>query len=179
MTATTSDRSVRPAPDEAAEYYFRYIDQVPDGDIRQRLIAQLDELSAFLRSFSEERSQYRYAEGKWSARQVLAHVNDCERVFAYRAFWFARGFETSLPSFDQEVGMRDAAADDRSWDAHVLEFENVRAASLDLFRDLPAGAWERRGIASDVTFSVRALAWIIAGHAQHHVRILREKYLDR
>jgi uncharacterized damage-inducible protein DinB len=170
-------RSTRPAADEAAQYYFKYINLVPDGDISQRLIVQIDELSAFLQSFSEERSQHRYAEGKWSARQVLAHINDCERVFAYRAFWFARGFDTSLPSYDQEVGMRDTAADHRSWSSHVLEFDNVRAATIDLYRNLPDNAWERRGIASDFTFSVRALAWITVGHAEHHARILRQKYL--
>lgn len=164
-------------PSEAAEYYFTYIDQVPDGDIRGILEAQEGEIVAVLGGLSEQASLHRYAPDKWSIREVLSHVNDAERVFVCRALWFARGFESPLPSFDQHVALAAAGADARSLGSHVDEFRAVRAATLSLFRHLPAEAWDRRGIASDNPFTVRALAYITAGHATHHLRILRERYL--
>lgn len=168
------------APDriEAAEYYFTYIDQVPAGDIREILEAQVGETLALLEGISEEDSLRRYALGKWSIRQVLSHVNDTERAFVFRALWFARGFDSPLPSFDQDVAIAAAGADERPWKSHVEEFRSVRAATLSFFRNLPADAWARRGIASGNPFTVRALAWIVAGHVTHHARILRERYLS-
>jgi hypothetical protein len=163
---------------EAAEYYFTYIDQVPEGDIRGFLGAQRDELVGLLEGISEEESLRRYAPDKWSIREVLAHINDTERVFVFRAFWFARGFEDPLPSFDQNVAAPAARADGRSWRSLIDEFQAVRAATIALFESLPADAWMRRGIASGNPFTVRALAYTTAGHVAHHARILREKYLD-
>lgn len=162
---------------EAGEYYFTYIDKVPVGDIRAILRAQVDDVVPILRGISEERSRHRYASGKWSIREVLGHVNDAERVFAYRAFWFARGFESPLPSFDQDIAVPTAAADKRSWSSHIDEFRTVRSATVDLFQHLPAEAWSRRGIASNQPVTVNALAYIIAGHLAHHVQILTERYL--
>jgi hypothetical protein len=171
--------SMTQAPDrsEAAEYYFSYIEQVGAGDIRQILTAQAPEALAFLRSISEERSLHRYATDKWSIREVVGHINDTERLFVFRAMWFARGFETPLPSFDQNVAIAAAQADSRSWVSHVEEFDVVRRATLAFFDHLPAEAWSRHGVASGNPFSVRALAYIAAGHVTHHVRILRERYL--
>ena len=167
------------APDrtEAAEYYFTYIDRVPEGDICELLDAQGKETLALLRGVSEEKSLQRYAPGKWSIRDVVNHLIDTERLFVFRAFWFARGFDSPLPSFDQGIAASAASADDRSWRGLVEEFGAVRAATLAFFRSLPAGAWTRRGIASDNPFSVRALAYIAAGHVIHHTGILRERYL--
>lgn len=167
-----------PGRDEAAPYYFRYIDRVGSGDIVGVLKAQLDEALAFLSSISEERSLYRYAPEKWSFRQVLGHVNDAERLFAFRAFWFARGFDSVLPSFDEKVSADASGADGVPWARHVDEFRSVRLATLALFRSLPAEAWARRGVASDNPFSVRALAYITAGHLVHHLHILRQRYLQ-
>lgn len=164
-------------PDEAAEYYFTYIDQVPPGEICAVLEAQLAETVALLRGVSEERSLHRYAPGKWTIKEVLAHVNDTERIFAFRALWFGRGFGDPLPSFDQNVAMAGAAADARAWTDLLREFEAVRRATVELFRGFPAAAWDRRGTASGRTVSVRALAHIAAGHLAHHMRILRERYL--
>jgi len=172
MTPTTV-----PERDEAAEYYFSYIDQVAPGDICAVLDAQLMETSALLEGISDEQSLIRYAPDKWSIREVVAHLNDTERLFLFRAFWFARGFDSPLPSFDQHVAMSTAGADERSWRSHVDEFRAVRAATLAFFQHLPAEAWTRRGIASDNPFSVRALAYLSAGHVNHHARILRERYL--
>ncbi|HEV8578685.1 MAG TPA: DinB family protein [Thermoanaerobaculia bacterium] len=167
----------RPGADEAAPYYFKYIDQVPSDDVVGFLATQLDEAMPFLSGISEEKSLHRYAPGKWSIREVLNHINDGERLFVARAFWFARGFDTPLPSFDQEVSVAAGKADAVSWADHVEEFRGIRLATLSFFRNLPAEAWDRNGIASDLPFTVRALAYIAAGHFIHHAAIVRERYL--
>ena len=166
----------RPERTEAEPYYFRYIDQVPGDDVLGVLASQLEETPAFLSGVSEEESLHRYGPDKWTMRQVLNHVNDCERLFAARAFWFARGFDSPLPSFDQIVSASAAGADEVPWVRHVEEFHAVRRATLSFFGNLPAEAWTRSGIASGYVFSVRALAWIAAGHTTHHVGILRDRY---
>jgi hypothetical protein len=168
------------APDrsEAAEYYFRYIEQVTSSDIRQTLEMQSGEALAFLEHIPEERSLHRYAPDKWSIRQVLSHVNDTERVFVYRALWFAREFDSPLPSFDQDVAVASAGADHRPWHSHLEEFRAVRAATVTFFRGLPLDAWDRGGMASGKLFTVRALAWITAGHLTHHLTQLRDRYLQ-
>lgn len=166
-----------PEPGEAAPYYFNYIDRVRSDDVLGVLEAQLDETLAFLLGITEEKSLHRYAPEKWSIRQVLNHVSDTERVFLFRALWFARGFDSPLPSFDEKVSAAAARADGFSWARHVEEFQAVRRATLTFFRNLPADAWMRSGIASGNPFTVRALAYITAGHTAHHVAILRERYL--
>ena len=118
-----------------------------------------------------------YAPDKWSIRQVLNHVTDTERAFAFRALSFARGLESPLPSYDQNVAASGAEADRVSWAAHVEEFQRVRLSTISLFRNMPSSASARNGIASDNRFTVRALAYIIPGHFAHHVSVLREKYL--
>ncbi len=133
---------------------------------------------AFCATISEEDSLYRYAADKWSIRQVLSHVTDTERAFAFRALWFARGFETALPGYDQEISARGAQADRLSWAVHVEEFRRVRLSTISLFQNLPPEGWMRGGVASDRFVTVRALAWIVAGHLAHHVAVLRERYLQ-
>lgn len=167
------------APDrtEAAEYYFTYIDQVAPGDIRSIIEQQAAETLDLLQGITEEQSLMRYAEDKWSIRQVLSHMNDTERLFVFRAMWFARGFDTPLPSFDQNIAIGSAAADLRTWESHVKEFRAIRGATVAFFQNLPDQAWNRRGIASGYTFTVRALAYITAGHVQHHASILKDRYL--
>lgn len=167
----------RPDQSEAAAYYFRYIDRVPSGDIVIRLETQLAEFSALLQGISEEQSLHRYAPDKWSIRQLWNHVTDTERVFLFRALWFARRFADALPSFEQEPAAAAACADAVPWARHVDEFRAVRQATVALFRNLPAEAWSRRGIASGNPVTVRALAYIAAGHADHHASVLRERYL--
>jgi uncharacterized damage-inducible protein DinB len=167
----------RPEQDEAAPYYFHYIDQVSSDNIVGVLEAQLEETLAFTRVISEERSLHRYAAGKWTIRQVLNHVNDCERLFLSRAFWFARGFDSPLPSFDQNICAEAARADQFSWISHVEDFRAIRLATLAFYRNLPDEAWMRKGIASDNSFTIRALAYIAAGHVTHHTAIVRERYL--
>jgi hypothetical protein len=167
----------RPERDEAAPYYFRYIDRVGNGDIVGVLRAQLEETLAFFHGISEEKSLHRYQPEKWSIRQVVNHVNDTERIFVSRALWFARGFDSPLPSYDQDIAAAGARADEVSWAGHVEEFRGVRLATLAFFRNLPADSWSRRGVASGNPFSVMALAYIVAGHTSHHAAILQERYL--
>ena len=158
-------------------HYFTYIDKVGPGDICRILEEQLAETLPQLEAISEERSLHRYAPDKWSIREVLSHLNDGERLFVFRALWFARGFDTPLPSFDQNVAVSVAGADSRSWRSHVEEFRVIRASTLAFFRNLPSEAWTRRGVASGYPFTVRALAYITAGHVTHHMGVLKERYL--
>jgi hypothetical protein len=167
----------RPQTTEAASYYFRYIDLITSNDIVPAMENQMGEMLEFLNGVSEEQSLHSYEPGKWTIREVLNHVNDGERAFTGRAFWFARGFTDALPSFDQDVAVQYAHANNTSWADLVEEFKNVRLASISFFKTLPEEAWERVGVASDNPVSVRALAYIIAGHVTHHMNVLRERYL--
>ena len=168
---------MRPQPNEAASYYYGYINRITEDDVVAVLERQLDETVAFLSDISEEQSLHRYAPDKWSMRELLGHVNDGERVFMYRAMWFARGFQDPLPSFDQEIGFKAADSDNVSWASHIDEFRAIRLSTLAFCRNLPEDAWLRSGIASDNPVSVRAIAYIVAGHVSHHVDVLRERYL--
>ncbi|MEZ5351467.1 MAG: DinB family protein [Bryobacteraceae bacterium] len=166
----------QPQPGECAPYYFTYIDQVPGGDVIATLERQLTELEAWCASISEERSLHRYEPGKWSIREVLNHINDTERVFVFRALWFARGFPSALPAFEQNSAVEAASADSIAWASHVAEWRAVRQASIEFFRSLPEHAWTATGIASENPFTVNSLAYIVAGHSAHHLAILRERY---
>ncbi|MBZ5493190.1 MAG: DinB family protein [Acidobacteriia bacterium] len=167
----------RPEANEAAPYYFGYINRVSGDDILSTLQGQLDETLPFLRGISEEKSLSRYAQEKWSIRQMWGHVNDTERVFLMRALWFARKFDTSLPSFDQDIAVAAAKSDEIPWARHLEEFREIRLATISFFRNLPEEAWTRTGTASGNPFSVRACAYIVAGHTAHHESVLRKKYL--
>ena len=166
-----------PERDEAAEYYWTYIDKARQGDLFGNLARQGEELQQLLGSVGDDLSLYRYAPDKWTIREVVGHLNDTERVFTTRAFWFARAFDTPLPSFDQNVAVVSAGANDRSLRSHLEEFQAIRSSTRALFDNLPKDAWDRRGIASGNPFSVRALAFMCVGHVAHHVQILKEKYL--
>lgn len=167
----------RPEPNEAAPYYQGYIDRVTSDDVVSFLGNQLEEIVGFLSGISEEQSLHRYEAGKWSMRELLNHVNDSERVFLYRALWFARGFPSPLPGYDQEVGVAGAGANEVSWAAQVEEFRAIRLATLAFFRNLPAEKWMHSGIANESSATVRAIAYILAGHVAHHAEILKQRYL--
>jgi uncharacterized damage-inducible protein DinB len=167
----------RPMESEAAEYCWRYIDQVEGEDAVAALERQLGEALVLFAGIAEERSQARYAAGKWSVRESLNHVTDTERIFSLRALWFGRGLGTELPGFDQDVAVVEAAADCLPWAVHVEEFRRVREGTIALFQNMPETAWSRSGVANGNSTSVRALAFMVAGHAEHHLRILRERYL--
>lgn len=167
----------RPPESEYAPYQAGYVASVPDGDIFEILSRQGSEFPEFLHSLGEARGDYRYAPGKWTVKEMIGHVNDTERVFAYRALRFARGDETPLASFEQDeyVPMGNFGA--RTLSSLADEFAHLRSATLDLYYYLDADALARRGSASGFTVSVRAMAYVIAGHVAHHERILRERYL--
>ena len=167
----------RPQPNESAPYYSHYINLVREGHIVDTLEKQLEETSSFLSLISEEKSLERYAPDKWSMRELLNHINDTERIFVFRALWFARGFTSPLPGFDQEIAVKGAVADQLSWASQVEEFRSIRSSTVAFFRGLSDEAWDRSGIASDNPFTVRALAYIAAGHVQHHADVIRNRYL--
>lgn len=168
----------RPETSETDPYYFTYIRQVAGGNILEVLERQRTDAASFFSALTEETSLFRYSPEKWSLRQALNHVTDTERAFAFRALWFARGFETPLPGYDQNIAASGAEADRTPWAAHIEEFQQVRLSTLSLFRNMPPEAWLRGGIASGKPFTVRALAFIIAGHTTHHIRVLRDRYLS-
>jgi uncharacterized damage-inducible protein DinB len=166
----------RPEPGEYAPYYEKYIALVAGEDILTILDQQRRQTMLLLSSRDEEDGNFRYAPGKWSAKEVLGHVCDTERIFAYRALRIARGDSTPLPGFEQDDYVRNGPFENRSLSDLVEEFIAVRRATLSLLRDLDEPAWMRRGIASNNEVTVRALAYMIAGHELHHRKILEEKY---
>ena len=167
----------RPQTAEAASYYFKYIDLITTDDIVPAIESQMGETLQFLRGISEEKSLSSYEPGKWTIREVLNHVNDCERLFLGRAFWFARGFQDALPGFEQDQAVVAAEGNKTSWTDLVEEFRSVRLATISFLKNLPTEAWTRSGVASDSPMTVNAIAYIIAGHVAHHTNVLKERYL--
>jgi len=158
----------RPAPDECARYYDDYIDLVPDADLIVTLEEQIDSTVAELSSFSEEQAQWRPAPGEWNVIEIIGHVSDVERSFAYRALCFARNDPTPLPGVDPDGFMLEAGFSKRPLPDVLEELATVRRASITLLKSFDDAAWDRRGTADGKEISVRALAFIIAGHAMHH-----------
>jgi DinB superfamily len=167
----------KPDVTEYLPYYGRYISLVPDGDILAVLSQQLGETLTLLRSIPESQAGFRYAPDKWSIKELVGHLIDTERIFSYRALCFARNDETPLPGYEQDDYISNASFDDYPIGELADEFESVRRSTLFLFKHLRREAWMRRGIASENEVSVRALAYIIAGHERHHMEILRSRYL--
>jgi len=167
---------MRPAPDEYTPYHETYISLVQADDIVTALQAQGNETAAMLLRLPPAMADYRYAPDKWTIKQVLGHVTDGERVLAYRALRFARGDRTPLTGYEQDDFMRGANFEPRTLASLIEEFEAVRRSTVLLFASLEPEAWSRRGVANQNEISVRALAWLIAGHEMHHRRALQEKY---
>jgi hypothetical protein len=166
----------RPAPTEYIPYYEHYVSLVPGGHVLAVLEEQLAAVRDFVDSVPEERETYRYAEGKWSVREVRGHVVDTERIFAYRACCIARGETQALPGYDQDAYAAASGADRRRLRDLLEELEWQRRSNVVLLRGLKEEAWERMGSADGDPVSVRALAYIMAGHVTHHLQILRERY---
>jgi uncharacterized damage-inducible protein DinB len=167
----------RPDATEFASFYAGYVALVPEGDIVNILRRDGDAWQSVLAELPDARGDHRYAEGKWTIRQLVGHVSDAERIFAYRALRIARGDQTPLASFDENAYAETAGSDRRTLSALAAELRVVRESTVALLSSLPDDAWTRTGTASDKTVSVRALAYITAGHAEHHLKILRERYL--
>lgn len=162
---------------EYLPYYDRYITLVPAGDVLDTLDVQLADTVAVIDAAGESRAGHRYAEGKWSVRQLVGHVVDTERIFTFRALAAARGETGVLPAFDENAYVEHAGFDTRSLGSLFGEWNAVRRATLALFRNLDADALGRRVVANGGPLSARAAAWIIAGHELHHREILRQRYL--
>ncbi len=169
--------AVRPDASEHDPYNSRYISLVPDGDIVATLEAQIRPTLNMLRAIPEERAAVRYAPGKWTMREVVGHINDTERIFAYRALRIARNDKRPLEGFEQDDYVRYGPFEHCSLAALAGELAQVRAATLCLLRALDEEAWARSGTANGAHIAVRALAWIIAGHELHHRSVLSERYL--
>jgi len=167
----------RPDPGEYDPYYQAYISRVPDGSLLTILDDQGRETQRLLAGIADAKALHRYAPGKWSVKEVVGHVTDAERIFAYRALRFARGDRTPLSGFDENVYAPAGKFDARPLADLAAELDAVRRATLALFGGLDAATLERRGPANQHEISVRALAYVIAGHERHHVAILRERYL--
>ena len=167
----------RPNSDEYFEYYGNYISQVPEGDVRDLMRSQLSETIALLSAVSDAKAEQAYGAGKWTLKEAVLHMSDAERVFSYRMLRISRGDATPLPGFDQNDWVPLSCANGRALTNLVMEFAAVRASTLALADSISAEAWVRKGTASGHPISVRALAYIAAGHERHHVKIIRERYL--
>lgn len=167
---------MRPDSSEYAGYFDRYISLVPEDDILTAIEEQSAGMQRLLASLDESRAAYRYAESKWSVKQVIGHVTDAERVFGYRAMAIARGEAQPLPGFDENDYVANAGFDEWPLGDLAEEYSLVRRSNIVLFRNFPREAWERRGTANENTLTARAIAWIIAGHERHHLAVLRERY---
>jgi len=168
----------RPNRNEYADYYHTYVGKVPDGDIVERLEAQCSEMESLAASIGEEKGNYRYAEGKWSIKEVIGHVNDVDRVFGYRMVAFARGDSTPIPGMEQDDWVREANFDARALADLAAEFVAIRRGLVALCRSLDDEALMRTGTASGVEFTARAVPWVLAGHVLHHLAVIRDRYLD-
>jgi uncharacterized damage-inducible protein DinB len=169
----------RPEPDEYAPYYERYISLVRGTDLLTTLDAQRRETVLLLCGREERDGDIRCAPGKWSVKEVLGHLCDSERIFAYRALRISRADRTPIEGFEQDDYVRNGPFAQSPLAEMIEEYIAVRRASLSLLRNLEEAAWVRRGTANGKEVSVRALGYIIAGHELHHRRILEEKYFGR
>jgi hypothetical protein len=168
---------VRPQPNDYASFYEKYVSLVPGTDILGTLEAQRMLTSQLLGARSEREGNFRYAPDKWTVKEVVGHLIDSERVFAYRAMRIGRNDKTPIEGFEQDDYVKNGSFNDRTLEDLAEEFDLVRGCTLALFLGLNGDAWSRRGSANKNEVTVRALAYIIAGHELHHRRVLEEKYL--
>lgn len=169
----------RPDPTEYATYYDRYVSLIEETDITAVLEAQPTELQDIFTPLSDEDALFAYDEGKWTMKEVVSHIIDGERIFAYRALRISRADVTPIEGFEQDGYIEYAFANDRSTADLLEEFKLLRRANMLMFNHMNDDAWNRKGTASDSSVSVRALGYIMAGHVKHHANILRERYLKR
>ena len=167
----------RPQPSEYDPYYERYISLVADDEIIDTLGAQPTKLQDLLTALPEEKGDFRYADGKWSIKELIGHLIDGERMFAYRLFRISRGDETPIEGFEQDGYIENAGSGGRSFGDLLEEFTLLRRSTMILIKNLSDEDWGRVGIANAVPVSVSALIYIMAGHIEHHFGILKERYL--
>lgn len=167
----------KPSPASYPGYFQKYIDQVPEEDLHAAFINQLPAMTTFLQSISEEKSNYAYAEGKWTIKEVLQHITDTERIFAYRALAFARGEKASLPGFEENDYAINSNANNQSWQDLIEELLAVRKSTELLFNSFNDTILLKDGTASTNKISVAGLGFIIIGHFNHHKKVIEERYL--
>jgi hypothetical protein len=167
----------RPLPGEYAEGYAPYLAAASEGDALALLKSQVEEVTTLYAGFSEAQGAYRYASGKWSLKDLLQHLSDAERIFAYRCLRIGRGDATPLPGFDENAFAVAASADGRPLADLVTDFRAARAAGLELFRSLSDEAWVQRGTSNGRTLTTRCIPFICLGHVAHHLAVIRERYL--
>jgi hypothetical protein len=178
IVKTTAVPIAPPETSEYAPYYGRYISLVKSDDILASLQQQMPATKALLSSLSEREANFRYAPDKWSIKQVFGHLIDSERIFAYRALRIARADQIPMEGFEQDDYVRSGNFENRTMPDLLEEYETVRAATLTLFRNFDTPAWSRRGVANNNQVTVRAAAYIIAGHELHHMQIVKDRYLS-
>ena len=176
-TTTSTPTASRPQPGEYTPYYDRYVSLVPANDILAALDDQRRQMLLLLCGRAEADGDLRYAPDKWSLKELLGHVNDTERIMSYRALRIARGDATPIEGYEQDDYVRNGPFARRPLADLIEDYIAVRRATVSLFRNLDEPAWSRRGVANKNEVTVRALAYIIAGHELHHRRVLEEKYL--
>lgn len=167
----------KPETSEYNSFYAPYISRINDGDLVSALRIQLDTVVEFFSGLSEEQANYKYAEGKWSIKEVLNHLNDTERVFAYRALNIARGDRQELPGMDQDVYQDNSRTEGRTLLSLINEFKSIRLSTIALFEPMTEGDSLRSAVASGSLVTVRALGAMIAGHYMHHIEVVKSKYL--
>jgi uncharacterized damage-inducible protein DinB len=165
-----------PHSDEYGEFYQGYIDLVESPNVIQLLLQQGQQIYALIQKLSPDMADYRYENGKWSVKEVIGHLVDTERIMAYRALCISRGEQTSLPGYDQDDYVDEADFTNRSLQNLSTEYDALRNANISMFNSFNEKQILRKGTANNTTVSVRALAYIIAGHEKHHLNILEEKY---
>jgi hypothetical protein len=166
----------RPEPHEFNEYYGGYISQVPESDLLSVLSAQPDDVRAVFGPLDESKGSFSYAVGKWTIKEMLSHLIDGERHFAYRVLRISRGDMTPIEGFEQDLYIENSHANERTFEDMISEFAEQRSANLRQLRNFDEADWLRLGTASGYTFSVRALGYIMAGHVRHHLAIMKERY---
>jgi uncharacterized damage-inducible protein DinB len=167
----------KPSEDEYASFYTGYIGLVPEGEYASLLNNQEQALLTLFSGLSEEKALFRYAEGKWSLKEVLAHITDTERIMCYRMLRISRGDKTDLPGFDQDIFIDNNSFDEVALTDLIQDFQSVRQATLSLLPTITESAWTRVGTANTFEITARALAYVIVGHTQHHLNIVEQKYL--
>ena len=169
----------RPDPTEFAPYAQAYIDLVQGDDVVKPLSAQRESTASLLRSIDDKvAGTWTYAPGKWTMKELIGHIVDTERIYAYRTLSLARGETASLPGFEQEDYVKTSGANGRSISDLAAEFDAVRQSTIALFTGFPPEAWTRRGTVNGFSVTARGLAFQIPGHALHHLNILKDRYLS-
>lgn len=166
----------RPESNEYAPHFETYISKVPNGDYEAFLRNQLEQISSHFSQLTDEQGLARYAPGKWSLKEVLGHMTDTERIMSYRMLRIARGDTTPLPGFDEVTFVENGSFDQVSLTDLIADFQAVRQATFTLLTTIDESAWPRAGSASTFDITARALAYVLAGHAEHHLSVIRERY---